>query len=205
MYVHIYNIYIYFHFLAVTFPYFKRPSTGDFQDQLAKVHRRSRTEGEPSVPLEAWWKNKAVKPKSWIFMGFLWTNIWNDNGNNLSGYIWIYLGYIYITTILYGAFLSHGGSPSHHGCFKSKSWSSMTWMIRRIGGTPMTKRKPLYLAHRKYWDTIDRMVGWGFIWYCHHPCWFTGSLEEFNVSSWPWLNLLIFWRRGWTTNHIFIC
>ena len=53
--MYIYNIiYIsHFHFLVVTFQYFKRPSTGYFQDQLAKVHRRSRTEGEPSVPLEA--------------------------------------------------------------------------------------------------------------------------------------------------------
>ena len=156
MYIYnIYNIYIsHFHFLVVTFQYFKRPSTGYFQDQLAKVHRRSRTEGEPSVPLEAWWKNKAVKPKSWIFMGFLWTNIWNDNGHNLSGYIWDV--YIYITTILYGAFLSHGGSPVVTMVVSILVVMVIhdDWMIRRIGGSPMTKRKPLYLAHRKYWDTL---------------------------------------------------
>ena len=28
-----------------------------------------------------------------------------------------------------GGFLSHGRSPSHFGCFNTKSWSSMTWMI----------------------------------------------------------------------------
>ena len=31
-----------------------------------------------------------------------------------------------------------GGTPSHHGCFNTTSWSSMTWMIgsTRILGTP---------------------------------------------------------------------
>ena len=28
-----------------------------------------------------------------------------------------------------GGFLSHGGSQTHHGCFNTISWSSMTWMI----------------------------------------------------------------------------
>ena len=133
MYIYnIYNIYIsHFHFLVVTFQYFKRPSTGYFQDQLAKVHRRSRTEGEPSVPLEAWWKNKAVKPKSWIFMGFLWTNIWNDNGHNLSGYIWDV--YIYNHYIIW-SFLKSWGIPSRHHRFQY-CWSLACWPLG-LAGSP---------------------------------------------------------------------
>ena len=35
----------------------------------------------------------------------------------------------------YGGFLSHGGSPNHHGFKYESKWTSMTWMIC---GTPMT-------------------------------------------------------------------
>ena len=37
-------------------------------------------------------------------------------------------------------FFSHGGSPGYHGCFKTKSWSSMTWMI--CGYPPAIDGKP---------------------------------------------------------------
>ena len=33
------------------------------------------------------------------------------------------------TTQQNGGFLSHGGFPSHHACFNTNSWLSMTWMI----------------------------------------------------------------------------
>ena len=41
-----------------------------------------------------------------------------------------YLGWLVLYMV---GFLSHGRSPSHHGCFNTKPWSSMTWMI---WGTP---------------------------------------------------------------------
>ena len=202
MYVHIYNIYIYI-YISISWRWHSHILSALALEISRTSWRKCIEEAEQKESRQSRSRHDGKTRRLSRRVGFSW-DFYGLISGMIMGIIYLDISgiYIYITTILYGAFLSHGGSPSHHGCFKSKSWSSMTWMIRRIGGTPMTKRKPLYLAHRKYWDTIDRMVGWGFIWYCHHPCWFTGSLEEFNVSSWPWLNLLIFWRRGWTTNHI---
>ena len=70
--------------------------------------------------------------------------------------------YIYIYTHM-GGFLRHGGFPSHHGCFNTKLWSSMTWMI---WGVYPYFRKPPHITGTINWlfnsymnpDSWDRYI-----------------------------------------------
>ena len=64
---------------------------------------------------------------------------------------------------IHESFWSHGGSPSHHGCFNSKSWSSMTtgWWAPWMGNIHMEMGHTKYYNITCRWTSIYQLVQMG--------------------------------------------